>query len=125
MTVIHLVNAVVDTVTDEGIVVCGLCVCSHNDCPWSCVLLPVVVLLKSPCVLVLGRLSTFILWRCIYPQSRCCKNSLISVYYMCLWSLLLSAIHSEFTQMPEVTHRVLTAALTRHNIKKLEVILTI
>lgn len=46
VTVIHHVNAVVDTVTKEGIVMPVLCVCVHSDCPWSCVLLPTVVLYK-------------------------------------------------------------------------------
>lgn len=39
VTVIHLVNAVVDMVTEEGIVVCVFCVRVHSDCPWSGVLL--------------------------------------------------------------------------------------
>lgn len=60
VTVIHLVNAVVDTVNKEGMSVCFVSVvCS--DCKWGAVRLPIVLLLKQ--FILRGGLAAFILGR--------------------------------------------------------------
>ena len=112
VTVIHLVNAVVDMVTEEGIVVCVFCVRVHSDCPWSGVLLLLQCCTKSLCDGSEEVEYFYAVQVCPFITQRCCKISLYTyvtyVYGLCYFFV----VHSEFTQLPQVTHRVLTTAFT-------------
>lgn len=127
VTVIHLVNAVVDMVTEEGIVVCVFCVRVHSDCPWSGVLLLLQCCTKSLCDGSEEVEYFYAMQVCPFIIQRYCKISLCMyvtyVTYVCGLCYFF-VVHSEFTQLPEVTHRVLTTAFTWNSMKKLKVILS-